>query len=81
MYLTDDINNCTILGAFDCNGFYKWIPLKHYTGLVAISLGGIPVYTICILCYVPFLLPYFSDTFIFFLPVLNHHFFFLKVFF
>ncbi|CAI5794894.1 RNA-binding protein Musashi homolog 2 isoform X2 [Podarcis lilfordi] len=25
--------------AFDCNGFYKWIPLKRYTGLVAISLG------------------------------------------
>ncbi|KAK9412490.1 Musashi RNA binding protein 2 [Crotalus adamanteus] len=25
--------------AFDCNGFYKWIPLKRYTGLLAISLG------------------------------------------
>ncbi|XP_048823133.1 RNA-binding protein Musashi homolog 2 isoform X9 [Lagopus muta] len=24
---------------FDCNGFYKWIPLKRYTWLVAISLG------------------------------------------
>lgn len=48
---TDELNNCAILGPFDCNGFYKWIPLKRYTWLVAISLGGITVYPICTSCW------------------------------
>lgn len=34
---TDTGTNCTLLGAVDCNRFYKWIPLKPNRWLVAIS--------------------------------------------
>ncbi len=34
---TDTITNCTLLGSFDCDSFYKWIPLKPNRWLVAIS--------------------------------------------